>query len=118
MPKRPQDDGEEKADQRAEDSSSPPADPGEKPSKGAKPRSLKERMALPEPQRTAELEKAAQAGEVVNLRAIGKKPVVQTYGKTVLRVPADRARPFQLAHAIHLLFYRGAELEEVADEEV
>lgn len=77
---------------------------------------LAQRLALPEPRRTAELEAAAQRGEQFYLRTTGRKHVKRRYGRAVLTV-GPKARGFSAAHAIHLLFYHPDQIVEVPEGE-
>jgi len=73
---------------------------------------LRAMLALPEPDRTDALEKAANSGMTVNLRSKTGKEVRWRYGEHVLVVPST-PKPFAIAHAIHLLFCAPELLEEV-----
>lgn len=75
---------------------------------------ITEMMAMDEPRRTDMLEKAVQAGVVVNLRSRTDADVVQSYGEFILRL-GRKSKPFTAAHALHLLWYRGSEIEEVPE---
>jgi hypothetical protein len=70
-------------------------------------------MALAEPQRSNALAQAVEAGLVVSLRSRSEAEVRQSYGQHVL-VVTRQPKPFTAAHAIHLLWYRATEIEEVA----
>ena len=78
---------------------------------------LAQRLALPEPRRTAELEAAVQRGEQFYLRTTGRKHIRRRYGQTVITV-SPKPRGFSAAHAIHLLFYHPGEIVEVSEAEV
>ena len=69
-------------------------------------------LSLPEPARTEALEKATNSGMTVNLRSKTGQEVRWRYGEHVLVVPGT-AKPFAMAHAIHLLFCAGDLVEEV-----
>ena len=75
---------------------------------------LAQRMALPEPRRTAELEKAVESGEQFYLRSRTGKKLKQTYGRHVLELTKE-PKGFSAAHAIHLLWYLGEQVEEVSE---
>jgi len=77
---------------------------------------LRDLMALPEPQRSDALEAAVQAGQVFYLRSKDAGTIRQTYGEHILTV-GEKPKPFTAAHAIHLLWYQGDRVEEVAEEE-
>jgi len=70
-------------------------------------------MALAEPQRSNALAQAVDSGLVVNLRSRSEAEVRQSYGQHVL-VVTRQPKPYTAAHAIHMLWYRAAEIEEVA----
>jgi hypothetical protein len=71
-------------------------------------------MALPEPARTDELEKAVNGGLTVYLRSKTGAEVRVRYGEHILTVPAQ-PKPFTTPHAIHLLFVASDRLEEVEE---
>ncbi len=76
---------------------------------------LAQRMALPEPRRTAELEKATESGEQFYLRSRSGKTLKQRYGKHLLEL-SKAPKGFSAAHAIHLIWYLGDAVEEVIEE--
>ncbi len=76
---------------------------------------LAQRMALPEPRRTAELEKATESGEQFYLRSRKGKSLKLRYGKHILEL-GKTPKGFSAAHAIHLLWYLGDAVEEVTEE--
>lgn len=71
-------------------------------------------MALPEPARSDALAQAVEGGLVVNLRSRSEAEIRQSYGQHVL-VVTRQPKPFTAAHAIHLLWYRAADIEELAE---
>jgi len=85
---------------------------------------LTDMMALEEPARTDALEKALQAGDTFWIAALADETIRISYGEHVLQV-RPQARPFQAAHAIHVLWdeqlhvARGGtpRLQEVAEPE-
>ena len=77
---------------------------------------LAQRMALPEPRRTAELERAAERGEQFYLRSRSRKQIRQRYGGIIITVGRE-PKGFSAAHAIHLLWYCGEAIEEVPGPE-
>jgi len=107
-------DGAESKD-RDEQPEAPPQEVPAPPARGAL--TLAQRLALPEPRRTAELEAAVQRGEQFYLRTTGRKHIKRRYGQTVNTV-GPKPRGFSAAHAIHLLFYHPGEIVEVPEAEV
>jgi len=81
-----------------------PAGPGSRP--------LTAMMALPEPQRTDEMEQAVQAGRAYTIRSTTGDLVRVSYGQHVLEVPPE-GRQFMAPHAIHLLWVAPDRVEEV-----
>lgn len=77
---------------------------------------LAQRLALPEPRRTAELEAAAQRGEQFYLCTTGRKQIKRRYGQAVLTV-GPKPKGFSAAHAIHLLCYHPDEIVEAPEGE-
>ncbi|MBN1319965.1 MAG: hypothetical protein JXA87_03900 [Thermoleophilia bacterium] len=73
---------------------------------------LADRMALPEPRRTAELERAVESGEQFYLRSRSGKKITQRYGRHVLELTKE-PKGFSAAHAIHLIWYLGDKVQEV-----
>lgn len=93
----------------------PPEEAPAPPARGSL--TLAQRLALPEPRRTAELEAAAQRGEQFYLCTTGRKQIKRRYGQAVLTV-GPKPRGFSAAHAIHLLFYHPGAIVEVSEAEV
>jgi len=68
-------------------------------------------MALPEPSRTQELERITQTGMAISLRSLTGKDLLVRYGEHILVVPPI-PKPFIPGHAIHILWYHAADVEE------
>jgi hypothetical protein len=68
-------------------------------------------MALPEPNRTQELERITQTGMAISLRSLTGKDLLVRYGEHILVVPPT-PKPFIPGHAIHILWYHAADVEE------
>jgi hypothetical protein len=91
-----------------------PGVPGTQPLPAPAPgnRPLTAMMALPEPQRTREMEQAVQAGRPYTIRSTTGRVVRVRYGEHVLEVPPEGCQ-FMAPHAIHLLWSARGRVEEV-----
>jgi hypothetical protein len=70
-------------------------------------------MALPEPQRTEQMERAVQSGQAFFIRSKTGGAVRVSYGEHVLEVTPE-GRQFMAPHAIHLLWTAPDKVEETS----